>query len=858
MLPESPAASAGLPAYAPPAQVVPFVAGLEEHGDRAAIITAGRTLTYRELAARVDAAAARLGTERRLVLVEGYNDLDTLVWYLGSLAAGNAVLLVPGGNPATTTPLIDAYDPDVLIRPAGGGERLDIRRTVTSHDLHPDLALLLSTSGSTGSPKLVRLSHDNLQANAEAIAAYLGIRETDRAATTLPMHYCYGLSVMHSHLLRGAGLVLTDLSVVDACFWDLVRDAGVTTFAGVPHTFELLDRVGFAEMSAPSLRYITQAGGRMTPDDVRRYAELGQRKGFDLVVMYGATEATARMAYLPPEQALTNPGAIGLPIPGGSFTIEPVDEVNEPGAGELVFHGRNVMLGYAETPAELGIGRAVTSLRTGDLARRNGDGLYEIIGRRSRFVKIVGLRVDLQHVERTLEGLGYDALCAGRDAALAVAVVAPGGPDPAGIEAELAHRFGLPRAAVRVGVVPELPRLANGKPDYEAVHALAARAADEPDDDAATARADVPTLIALYGELLGRSDVTPDSTFVGLGGDSLSYVEMSVRLEQALGHLPAGWHVTPIGDLASATGKKKRRFSLHTLETSVAMRAMAIIMIVGSHIGMFALQGGAHALLAVAGFNYARFQLTTARRRERIRHQLVSIARVVVPSVAFIALAFALTTHYTPANLLLLNNVLGPESWSSSWHFWFVEVLVQMLVLMLALTAVPWVDRLERAHQFGFAVGLLGIGLVLRYEIVEIGLTHTMPALWLFAFGWAAARASAGWQRALLSAVVLVTVPGFFESVERNVMIIALLLLLTWAPTVLVPGPIRKLAGVLASASLYIYLVHWLVYPHIREYSGWLALVVSLLVGVGYWLLATRVLPATWHGLRRRGSAHST
>lgn len=841
----SPDSPAGVAAHAPAAQGVPFVADLGEYGDRPAIITDERFLTYRELAARVADAAAQFGTQRRLVLVEGYNDLDTLVWYLGALAAGNAVLLVPGDDPSTTAPIIDRYDPDVLIRSAVGTERLDVRRDVTAHDLHPDLALLLSTSGSTGSPKLVRLSHDNLQANAEAIAACLGIRETDRAATTLPMHYCYGLSVIHSHLLRGAGLVLTDLSVVDACFWDLVRDAGATTFAGVPHTFELLDRVGFAEMFVPSLRYVTQAGGRMAPDDVRRYGELGQRKGFDLIVMYGATEATARMAYLPPEHTLTDPASIGRPIPGGAFTVEPVDGMDDADAGELVYHGRNVMLGYAQTPAELGIGRTVTELRTGDLARRNGDGLYEIIGRRSRFVKIVGLRVDLDHVERTFADLGHEALCAGGDGELAVALAGPGGVDPVGIETELARRFGVPRVAVRVGVVPELPRLANGKPDYGAVRTLAGRAGQR-HPDTVTGRADVPTLVALYGELLGRGDVTPDSTFVGLGGDSLSYVEMSVRLEQALGQLPIGWHTTPIRDLTPAV-RNRRRLSLHTVETTVAMRAMAIVMIVGTHIGLYTVPGGAHALLAVAGFNFARFQLTAATGWERIRRQLVSIGRIVVPSVAFIAVAFALTTDYSPANLVLLNNVFGPETWTSSWHFWFVEVLVQLLVLMVAVMAIPWVSRLERAHQFGFAVGLLGIGMLLRYEIVEIGLTHTKPALWLFAIGWAVARASARWQRLLLSAVVLTTVPGFFDSMGRNLLIVALLLLLVWAPTVVVPEPVRKVAGVLASASLYIYLVHWLIYPLIRDFSGWLALVASLMAGIGYWLLATRAVPAVWH-----------
>src|SRR5262249_42494349 len=148
------------------------------------------------------------------------------------------------------------------------------------HRLHDDLALLLSTSGSTGSPKLVRLSYRNLTANANTIAGYLDIRETDRAATTLPMCYCYGLSVVHSHLLRGAGLILPDPTVVDDKFWERFRRHRGTSFAGVPYTFELLERVGTHTLALPHLRYITQAGGRMPPERVRRFAELGRRQGW--------------------------------------------------------------------------------------------------------------------------------------------------------------------------------------------------------------------------------------------------------------------------------------------------------------------------------------------------------------------------------------------------------------------------------------------------------------------------------------------------------------------------------------------------------------------------------------------------
>ncbi|MGH3588534.1 MAG: non-ribosomal peptide synthetase, partial [Pseudonocardia sp.] len=546
------------------------------------------------------------------------NQIDPIVTYLAALSAGHPVILVPGDNPGNLASVVGAYDPDVVVSDG----RIDERREGSRHELHPDLALLLSTSGSTGSPKLVRLSHDNVQSNAEAIASYLGIRQTDRAATTMPMHYCYGLSVINSHLASGAALILTDLSVVDACFWDLFKAERGTTFAGVPYTFDLLDRVGFEAMELPGLRYVTQAGGRLAPERVRRYAELGQRNGWDLLVMYGQTEATARMAYLPPDLATSAPSTIGVPIPGGAFRLEPLPErpLSATGVvetGELVYTGDNVMLGYANGPADLSLGRSVTELRTGDVARRTPHGLFEVIGRRNRFAKIFGLRIDLDETERVFAGEGVLTRCADGDNKLVVAVAASAKPVDSDLVEQVAREhFGLPHSAVQVLLVPEVPRLPTGKPDYRRIVAMAAElpAAVEP----------VGNLRALYGEVLNRADVTDDDTFVSLEGDSLSYVEMSIRLEQALGHLPANWHVTPIGELVPSSRRTRRGW--RSVETNVLLRAAAIVLIVGSHVELFALMGGAHVLLAVAGFNFGRFQVTAAPRAERVKRVLGSVA----------------------------------------------------------------------------------------------------------------------------------------------------------------------------------------------------------------------------------------
>lgn len=829
---------------------VPFAADLASYGNRPAILTDTLTLTYRELAERVNDLAGRLGTERRLVALTAANDPDSLIAYLAALTAGHPLILLPEDKPAALESLVAAYDPDVVMRSGNGRTVLEERRPGTRHELHPDLALMLSTSGSTGSPKLVRLSHTNLQANAESIARYLAIGPDDRAATTLPMSYCYGLSVINSHLLRGAGLVLTGLSVVDPCFWQLFRRHGATALAAVPYTFELLERVGFADMELPSLRYVTQAGGRLAPEAVRRYADLGRRRGWDLFVMYGQTEATARMAYLPPEMAADIPGAVGIPVPGGSFRIDPVPGMED---GELVYTGPNVMLGYASSPADLAAGRTVTELRTGDLARLHPAGVYEVVGRRSRFVKIVGLRVDLGQMERLLADLGVRAASAGTDDGVVVAV--EGDHDAQLLGKVLSQGVGLPRAALEVHAVERLPRLSTGKLDYQAVLALSRPEPPPADESAGTGTPD--GVRKIFEDALDCAGIAESDTFVSLGGDSLSYVAASVRLEQALGHLPADWHVTTVKDLEARShpardrkvrDRKMRRF-FAPMETGIVLRAVGIVLIVGTHAGLFSWQGAAHVLMTVAGYNFARFQLA-GDRLPRLRRQLSGLARIVVPSVAFIALAYLITDNYTPANIVLLNAVLGPAAVTTQWHFWFIEILVYLVLGSTLLLAIPWADRAERRFPLLFPLALTGAGLLTRYELIDPDVPHTAPALWLFALGWAIARARTLARRGLVSAIAVLTVPGFFDNAGRECTLLAGILLLIWLPGIPVPTGFRRLTVVLASASLYAYLVHWVVYPPLAVLSPALAVAASLAAGVVYWLLCTRVLGAAARVIR--------
>ncbi|WP_067709604.1 AMP-binding protein [Nocardia yamanashiensis] len=793
-----------------------IVAHLNAFGDRSAVVGDGvGELTYAQLAALVAEFADRLGGERRLVALSARNDIGSLVAYLGALHAGCAVLLTG----SITDELLRVYDPDVVVESGDtdGIPQARARRAGSAHVLHPDLALLLSTSGSTGSPKLVRLSYTNLLSNAAAIAEYLEIGETDRAATTLPFYYCYGLSVVHSYLLRGASLLMTNRSILEPEFWDAFRCHRATSFAAVPYTFDLLERVGFERMTLPHLRYVTQAGGKLAADRVRHYAGLGESRGWRFFVMYGQTEATARMAYLPPELAAAHPDCIGIPVPGGSFTLEPLAE----GGDELVYHGPNIMMGYAESTAELALGPALTGLRTGDLACRTPEGLYRVIGRRSRFAKIFGLRIDLQRIESGLSAAGYTALCTDDTETLVVAVA---GRNAAAATQLAAQLSGLPVSAVRVCLVEAIPRLPNGKPDYQAIRELPGIAP--------IPRADVRTLFA---DALGldTAQVTPESTFADLGGDSLTYVALSVKLDHALGQLPVNWQTMTVAEL-EALPRRRRRFG-RSLDTSTLLRALGIIAVVGSHIGVFILWGGAHVLLAVAGFNFARFAVTAAPAPDRLRRTLRTVALIAAPTAAWVAGTLLFSDYYGWQNVLLLNKILGPHDSQTAGHLWFVEVAVYFMLAAALLVRIPFADQLERRAPFWFALGLLGIALVVRYEPMSFYTPHDIPfsplTFWFFMLGWAAAKATTAPQRVLLSGVALLTVPGYFGEPERERLILAGLLLLVWLPSVRVPALLAGVAAVLADASLFAYLLHWQVYPLFGERHG-LALAASLAAGV--------------------------
>ena len=335
-------------------------------------------------------------------------------------------------------------------------------------DLHDDLALLLTTSGSTGSPKLVRLSYDNILSNAKSIAEYLNITDKERPITSLPMYYSYGLSVINSHLIKGATILLTDKPVIQKEFWAFAKEQKATSIAGVPYTYEMLKRLRVFRMDLPHLRTMTQAGGKLNADIAKEYIEQAEWSGKQFIIMYGQTEATARMSYLPWNNAKDKYGSIGIAIPGGEFSLQDVNgnQITEPDVdGELVYKGPNVSMGYAECRGDLQKGdENMGVLYTGDIAKRDIDGFYYITGRMKRFVKVYGNRVNLDTVEQLIKPLVLSCACIGVDDKITVFLTDKDVEED--VRSLLAKKTGLNPRVFAFQVVGHIPQNSSGKIQY--------------------------------------------------------------------------------------------------------------------------------------------------------------------------------------------------------------------------------------------------------------------------------------------------------------------------------------------------------------------------------------------------------
>ena len=440
----------------------------------------GLVLTYEELAEIIQSSHGML-SERGLVFILAHNDVPTATFLLSCLEKGWVPLLL---NSNIDELLLDEYilkyKPNAIFscnveKYSWSLECLQEKKwfeytifilNQENHELNTNLSLLLPTSGSTGSPKLVRHSYENLRISAESVSDFFNFTPNDIGLATLPIYYTMGLSVMNSLLAAGSQVRLSNYSITDREFWNVLKSEDISVFTGVPYSFDVLFKMRFERIKIPSLRIISQGGGKLSDAVWEKLVIYAEENNLQFIPTYGQTEGTARMSFLDSKYTNTKKGSIGKAIPNGSFEIW--DELDRPieemvATGELIYKGGNVTLGYAEDLNDLKKGdERFGILRTGDIVRRDVDGFYYILGRSKRFLKIFGLRISLDEVEFLVKNnFQIDCYCTGSDQLLEIYVNREDLLEE--IKSWLVKKINLFHNVVQVNYIDEIPRNNVGK-----------------------------------------------------------------------------------------------------------------------------------------------------------------------------------------------------------------------------------------------------------------------------------------------------------------------------------------------------------------------------------------------------------
>lgn len=396
--------------------------------------------------------------------------------YFSMLTTSNLIVLLNVNlHEDFKTNLENDYKPDIVYDPIRESIRdynstqflsktgkvyLHIIRNSQNRSFTDQIKVLLSTSGTTGSPKFVKLSEDNLIANADSIIDYLPINQDDTTPLNLPIYYSYGLSVLHTNAVSGGKIVCNVADILQRKFWSQFEEFGFTSIAGVPYVYEMLNRIGFRKRSYPGLRYFHQAGGNLNVEMKKLYLEYAQLNNIEFYVMYGQTEATARISYVEPLMLEQKIASIGKAIKNGVFSLDY-------GTGELCYSGPNVFGGYATNVHDLKSWDQIDLLRTGDLARHDEDGYYYITGRLKRFVKVFGNRVNLDDLESLLKNkfTGITFACTNyHDKAIIISVIDR--IDDNAIKEFLQEKLKLHPSVIKIQHIQEFPLSNNGKLNY--------------------------------------------------------------------------------------------------------------------------------------------------------------------------------------------------------------------------------------------------------------------------------------------------------------------------------------------------------------------------------------------------------
>lgn len=448
----------------------------------AAIDAKGNSLTYGELRDFSD-KVGQLMPARSLFFLLVENKVGGIAWTIGNICAKNVPLILNAHlDKELYKSLFELYQPPYVCVPEGIAEKYPYEKVATYYgytlmktgnetcELNKELSHLLPTSGSTGSPKLVRHKYDNIEAAALNISTFFELTEKDRPLMALPLYYTMGLSMVFSHFYVGATVLITNQNMTDRGFWQFIKEQRATSFTGVPYSYEILNLMRFFRMNLPDLTLLTQGGGRMPKELNLKFAEYCRDNGKKWIATYGQSECTARMAWLPPKWAIEKVGSIGIAVPNAELSLIDMDgnPITTPNMeGEMCYRGKNVTMGYARSREDLLLGDERHGfIRTGDLAYFDEDGCYYIVGRMGRFLKLFGMRVGLDECERIVKGKypGVECACVGTDEKMLVYLTNEKFKEV--VKEELVSRLKLVATSFEVRIINEIPKNEAGKVLY--------------------------------------------------------------------------------------------------------------------------------------------------------------------------------------------------------------------------------------------------------------------------------------------------------------------------------------------------------------------------------------------------------
>lgn len=456
-----------------------FDIDLKPSNQLAAIDDCGGELAYGEIS-ELRTRLSKLLPYRELVFCLCENKVGSLAGFLSLYDCNDVCLLLNAAiDKGLLETLYSTYHPSYCWMPESYHTNFEIVYSFKGYVLaktgnqapkiHSDLSMLMTTSGTTGSPKLVRHKYGNIEHNAKNVAKVFGWTSGERGIIDLPMQYTMGLNVINSHLYAGATVLLASSNLMSPLFWKFIKENKGTNITGVPFSYEVLYRLRFNRMDLPFLTTLAEGGGKMSDTLFKFFADYADENGKRFFATFGTTETSARLAFLPPDDASTHIGSIGKSIPEGKLTLvdENGIEITETEVeGELRYEGPNVTMGYATCADELNNGDELKGIYlTGDIARKDKDGYFYIVGRKKRFLKLYGLRVSLDQSEKIInEHFGIVCACVGNDQLMSIYITDEKLKDA--VLLLISEKTGLMAKSFEIKVIDAIPRFESGKIDY--------------------------------------------------------------------------------------------------------------------------------------------------------------------------------------------------------------------------------------------------------------------------------------------------------------------------------------------------------------------------------------------------------